>query len=82
MEQTGIYHVSQELDGEQKEQDFTAAFPAASESHVEPADNMEAADPDEADGNRGFGTLELRNYILILLMILLIAEWIVYIRSR
>ena len=40
VEQTGIYHVSQELDGEQKEQDFTAAFPAASESHVEPADNM------------------------------------------
>ena len=82
VEQTGIYHVSQELDGEQKEQDFTAAFPAASESHVEPADNMEAADSDETDGNRGFGTMELRNYILILLMILLIAEWIVYIRSR
>lgn len=82
VEQTGIYHVSQELDGEQKEQDFTAAFPAASESHVEPADNMEAADPDEMDENRGFGTMELRNYILILLLILLIAEWIVYIRSR
>ncbi|MGN0268792.1 MAG: BatA domain-containing protein [Lachnospiraceae bacterium] len=82
VEQTGIYHVSQELDGEQKEQDFTAAFPAASESHVEPADNMEAAAPDKTDGNRGIGTMELRNYILILLLILLIAEWIVYIRSR
>lgn len=82
VEQTGIYHVSQELGGEQKEQDFTAAFPVASESHVEPADNMETTDPDGADWNRGIGTLELRNYILILLMILLIAEWIVYIRSK
>lgn len=82
VEQTGIYHVSQELEKEQKKQDFTVAFPTASESHVESAQNMEMANSDGDGWNWGIGTLELRNYLLILLLILLTAEWIVYIRSK
>lgn len=78
--QTGVYEVSQELDGKVKEQKFSSAFPAELESSVVSAQSMVKDDDQNAGLPARIGTLDIRNYVLILLLLLMAAEWIVYIR--
>ncbi|MCC8150161.1 MAG: hypothetical protein LIO96_01520 [Lachnospiraceae bacterium] len=53
-------------------------FTTALESEVEPASDMENAQEGAAE-NGGVGTTELRNLVLILLLILMCAEWLIYV---
>lgn len=80
----GVYQVSQELEGAVKEQNFTVGFPVVLESEVESADVMFRAD---SDGNPGAmevrtGAVELRNVLIILLLLLMAGEWIVYVKLQ
>ncbi len=79
---TGVYEVSQELEGEMKRQKFSVSFPVELESSVVSAESMVKADGEGNGFQTGAGALEIRNCILILLLLLLAAEWIVYIRMQ
>ncbi|MCD8365797.1 MAG: hypothetical protein LUC83_08330, partial [Clostridiales bacterium] len=78
--QLGIYQVSQEQGEELVSQCFAVQFPTASESAVESASLMENVQ-DGAVESGGIGTKELRNLVLILLLILMCAEWLIYVRT-
>lgn len=78
----GVYEVSQELDGNMKQQKFSVGFPSRLESSVVSAQSMVQESSDGAGLQIRAGALEIRNYILILLLVLLAAEWIVYIRMQ
>ncbi|MCD8216625.1 MAG: BatA and WFA domain-containing protein [Clostridiales bacterium] len=78
--QLGIYQISQEQGETRKTQYFAVQFPTALESEVEPASAMENAQEGAAESS-GVGTMELRNLVLILLLILMCAEWLIYVRT-
>lgn len=80
--QTGVYEVSQELEGTLKQQKFFAGFPSALESCVESAQSMMEDSENGVEIQTRAGALEIRNYILILLLLLLVGEWILYIRMQ
>ena len=80
--QTGVYEVSQEQEGVLKQQKFFAGFPSALESCVESAQNMMEDSGNSVEIQTRAGALEIRNYILILLLLLLVGEWILYIRMQ
>ena len=80
--QSGIYEVSQELDGNVKNQKFSVGFPTELESEVVSAQSMVKEDGEDADPAVRIGALDIRNYVLILLLLLLAAEWIIYIRMQ
>lgn len=80
--QTGVYKVSQEVEGTLKQQNFTVDFPSALESSVESAQSMTADGENGSNIQTRAGALEIRNYILILLLILLAGEWILYIKMQ
>lgn len=80
----GVYRVSQELERAVKEQSFTVGFPVVLESEVESADVMFWTD---SDGNPGAmevrtGAVELRNVLIVLLLLLMVGEWIVYVKLQ
>lgn len=79
---TGVYEVSQELEGTVKSQKFTAGFPCAQESSVESAEQMIAEENGVTEASARTGMVEIRNYLLLLLLVLLLVEWIVYIRMQ
>ncbi|MDO5409433.1 MAG: BatA and WFA domain-containing protein [Lachnospiraceae bacterium] len=79
---TGIYQVSQELNGEVKQQKFAVGFPSALESSVESAQSMTADGENEAGRVPQAGSLEIRNVILLFLILLIMAEWVVYLRIQ
>ncbi|MCD8148059.1 MAG: BatA and WFA domain-containing protein [Clostridiales bacterium] len=78
--QLGIYQVSQEQGETRKTQYFAVQFPTALESEVEPASAMEDAQEGAAETG-GVGTTELRNLVLILLLLLMCAEWLIYVKT-
>lgn len=81
VDEMGIYSVSQKNNDQLVEQNFASVFPCETESWVEPADNMFAnGSVSEVDVRTGM--LEIRNYILIVLLLLLMAEWVVYIKMQ
>ncbi|MGN0293280.1 MAG: VWA domain-containing protein, partial [Lachnospiraceae bacterium] len=80
--QTGVYEVSQELDGKVKNQKFSSGFPAELESSVVSAQSMVKEDGEDTGLPTRMGALDIRNYVLILLLFLLAAEWIIYIRMQ
>lgn len=79
-EQAGIYQVSQTYEGEVKTQYFSVGFPVDTESKVEQAEEVESGQ--EVSDTKLSGGRELRNVIILLLLILLMVEWIVYIRQH
>lgn len=80
--QMGVYYVSQQVEEVKKVQSFAAGFPVVSESAVTPADQMLAENGQAATLEKKAGILEIRRYILILLLLLLLAEWVVYLRLK
>lgn len=79
-QQPGIYQVSQEQDETEKVQMFAVQFPSGTESMVESAQSMES-EQDKALGTGRAGAMELRNLFLILLLILMGAEWAIYVKT-
>lgn len=80
--QTGVYEVSQELNGALKDQKFVSGFPTELESSVVSAQSMVGEDGRDAGIPTRIGALDIRNYVLIVLLFLLVLEWIVYIRMQ
>ena len=80
--QMGVYYVSQQVEEVKKVQSFAAGFPVVSESAVTPADQMLAENGQADTLEKKAGILEIRRYILILLLLLLLAEWVVYLRLK
>lgn len=78
-QQPGVYQVSQQQGDTQKEQMFAVQFPSGSESMVDSAQSMVSEDGSAAGAGR-VGAMELRNLFLIILLILIGAEWVVYVR--
>ncbi len=79
-QQPGVYRVSQEQGDAEKMQMFAVQFPSGSESMVESAQSMESAQ-DGAQGAGRVGAMELRNLFLIILLILMGAEWAIYAKT-
>ena len=83
-EQTGLYRVSQlvQTGGEKvaNSRTFAVRFPSG-ESEVTPAATMENA-KDLSDVKSLVGTVSLKNGIIFLLLLLLMLEWIVYVKER
>jgi hypothetical protein len=78
---TGIYGVSQEVDSQIKQQKFAVGFPSELESAVVSAQSMTGDEGNTAVQMR-VGALEIRNYVLLFLLLLLAGEWILYIRMQ
>ena len=78
----GIYSVSQTTDDATVFQQFAVLFPVANESQVEAADSMIGENGTAKAADVKTGVLELRNYILIFLLILMLVEWVLYLRLR
>ncbi len=78
-QQPGVYQVSQMQNEVQKEQRFAIQFPSGSESMVDSARSM-ISEGDSAPGTERVGAREFRNLFLIVLLILMGAEWAVYVR--
>lgn len=79
--QAGVYTVSQTVKGEEKQELFVVRFPVEQESHQ----NGEAADETEtigADEKNLTGGRDLRNLIILLILLALAVEWIVYVRQH
>lgn len=79
--ETGIYQVSQEQNGTIKEQAFAVQFPGGQESSVNSAQSM-ASDEEVTAGQNFAGTTELRNLFLVILLILMAAEWVIYVKQQ
>lgn len=80
--QPGVYTVSQEIDQEVKTQFFTVMFPCAYESKVTSAETMLAESGTATKAEIVTGTRELQKLVLILVLLLLAAEWIVYTKTQ
>lgn len=78
----GVYQVSQEVEGEQKEQSFSVSFPVKMESEVQSAQSMKQAEDGGKQLQSRLGTLEIRNYLLVVLLLLMLGEWIVYVKLQ
>ncbi len=78
----GVYEISQEQNEVWKQQKFFASFPSVLESSVESAQTMMEDSEDGVEIQTRAGALEMRNYILVLLLLLILGEWIVYIRMQ
>lgn len=79
-QEPGVYQVSQKQGDAVKEQMFAVQFPSGQESSVESAQSM-SYDQDSDPGTGRAGAMELRNLFLILLLILMGAEWAIYVRT-
>lgn len=75
----GLYTVSQKVGDETISNAFYAGFPVDKESGQEAGASVEGATvgSDEAPS----GGRDLRNIIIVLLMVLLLTEWIIYVRE-
>lgn len=76
----GLYTVSQEINKETKQQQFTVLFPTREESTVESASNTIASNDKITETDIKTGTRDLSQYLMVLLLILMLLEWIVYVR--
>lgn len=77
-EEPGLYRISQEQNGETIVQQVAVQFPSDSESHVDAAESTSQGDAlsKAAVG----GVLELRTLFLVLLLLMMGAEWVIYTR--
>lgn len=82
---SGLYSVSVKLDSDQWDQYFTVVFPTV-ESAVHQGISVTGEQGKKLDANESvrqvFGSVSLLKPILILLLILLVAEWLVYRRKQ
>lgn len=78
LEQTGIYNVTQKINGEKKQQSFVSLFPSETESKVTPANEMFVDNDNIASADIKKGVFELKYYIVFLLLLLMLVEWFVY----
>jgi hypothetical protein len=79
-QQPGVYRVVQTQGETQKEQSFAVQFPSGQESSVEAVQSY-TTDSDGIQQNGYAGARELRNLFLIILLILMGAEWVVYVKT-
>lgn len=73
----GVYEVSQRIDGQEIAQHFAVNFPVTSESSVESVHSVIADNQEEILIE---GAVDLKRYILLLLIGLLLVEWYVYVK--
>lgn len=80
-DQAGVYHVTQSIAGEEKAENFVVGFPVNQESHID-GDIVDDEETEGSDEKNLSGGRDLRNLLIILLLLALAAEWIVYIRQH
>lgn len=80
-DQAGVYHVTQTIGDEEKAETFVVAFPVSFESHID-GDLVEDEETEGSDEKNLSGGRDLRNLLIILLLIALAIEWVVYIRQH
>lgn len=80
-DQVGYYGVDQQVGGETKTETFAVNFPSAESStaYVAPAEDSSGTTTVVADSIQS--TLNLRNFIILLALLLLCVEWIVYVKQ-
>ncbi len=76
----GLYNVSQEVDKETLQEQFAVLFPTREESSVESVKSTILSNDNIKEADIKAGTHDLSRYLLVLLLILMILEWIVYVR--
>lgn len=79
--QAGVYSVAQTVNGEERQEQFVVRFPVEAESHLEEA-AVEVGETAGEDNKNLTGGRELRNWIILILLLALGAEWFVYIRQH
>ena len=80
-DQAGVYHVTQSIGGEEKAENFVVGFPVNQESHID-GDIVDDEETEGSDEKNLSGGRDLRNLLIILLLLALAVEWIVYIRQH
>lgn len=77
----GVYTVSQTVNDEEKQEMFVVRFPVEQESHQdgETAEEGETIGEDEKNLTGG---RDLRNLIILLILLALAVEWVVYVRQH
>lgn len=73
----GLYRVSQQQNGEEKEQWFAVQFPTASESETESAQSM--AQSEDQTAHSPASSMDLDRIFLIVLLCFMGAEWLIYV---
>lgn len=79
--QAGIYSVTQTVDNEEKQEWFAVRFPVDAESHQDGEAITETETVGEDEKNLTGGR-ELRNLIVLLILLALAVEWFVYVRQH
>ena len=82
LEDMGICKVTQKVENEEKVQYFAGNFPYETESNVDKADNMFSDDSGTVELTGKTAALEIKNYIILILLLVIISEWIVYVRMK
>lgn len=81
----GLYGVSQKQEGREVRQHFAAAFPSVESAvgaSVESAEDMIQQSEKVESVSTHTAIIELRNIVLILLLLLMLAEWFLYVRMQ
>ena len=79
--QAGVYSVAQTVNGEERQEQFVVRFPVETESHLEEA-AVEVGETAGEDNKNLTGGRELRNWIILILLLALGVEWFIYIRQH
>ena len=74
----GLYSVSQEINEEKIQQQFAVLFPTSEESSVESAINTINSSSKITEADNRAGARDLSQYIMVILLIIMLIEWIVY----
>lgn len=85
LEKTGLYQVSQMQEKHEITQYFAAVFPTLESQvgiHVDSADDMISQSEQVKDFSTHTATVDLKNLVLLLLLIPLLVEWFVYVRMQ
>lgn len=77
----GVYSISQTVNDVEKTEHFVVGFPVNRESHSEAAE-VEESETEGEDSKNLSGGRDLRNILLIIIILALVAEWIIYIRQH
>ena len=78
--QVGVYHVSQKFTGGELSADFAVNFPNEESENVISDATAVDGDEDKQESNTVSAPLNLRNWILLFVLIALVIEWIVYVK--
>lgn len=77
----GVYTVAQTVNEEEKVEYFVVGFPVSQESH-EDSTVTEETETEGEDAKNLSGGRDLRNMIILLLLLALAAEWTIYVRQH